>query len=131
MKHALTIVSALCIPFLAACGANAYATGGPASNVDLSRRVVRDSALAGDIQIDAARINSANRSKVAQLTVRNAGLGQRKIAVQFTWFDDSGAKVSGGQDWSNYTIGAGEIREISSLGIPEATDFRVLIRNQQ
>lgn len=113
------------------CGTNAYSTGGPTSNVDLVRRVTRDPGLASDIQIDAARINAAGSSKVAQLTVRNAGGGERKIQAQFTWFDESGAKVSGGSDWSSYVLGPGDVREISSLGIPEATDFRVLIRAQR
>jgi len=119
-------IAALCC----GCGANVYSTNEPRSNIDLVRRVVRDPALASDIQIDAARINTANRSKVAQLTVRNSGGGERNVAFQFTWFDEQGAKVGGG-GWSDYRLGPGEIREISSLGIPEATDFRVLVRNQQ
>ena len=130
MIRILPVAMVAAASFIAGCGANSYSTGGPVSNVELQRRVTRDPGLASDIQIDAARINTANRSKVAQLSVRNAGLGERRIAVQFTWFDDSGARVSGGKEWSSYTLGAGEVREISSLGIPEATDFRVQIRSQ-
>jgi len=113
------------------CGTNTYSTREPVSNVDLVRRVVRDPGLASDVQIEAARLNAANTSRIAQLTVRNSGSGERRIAVQFTWFDDSGAKVGGGTEWSAYTLGSGEVREISSLGIPEASDFRVQIRAQR
>lgn len=132
MKAVITLIACTAACWSAAgCGTNAYSTGGPTSNVDLVRRVTRDPGLASDIQIDAARINAAGASKVAQLTVRNAGGGERRIQTQFTWFDVSGAKVSGGSDWSDYTLGPGDVREISSLGIPEATDFRVLIRSQK
>ena len=113
------------------CGTNTYSTRDPASNVDLVRRVVRDPGLASDIQVEAARINDASASKVAQVTIRNRSSWERRISIQFTWFDAAGAKVGGGSSWSNYTLGSGEVRDISSLGIPEASDFRVQVREQR
>jgi uncharacterized protein YcfL len=113
------------------CGTNTYSTRDPSANVDLVRRVVRDPGLASDVQIEAARINDANSSKVAQITVRNRSSWERRISIQFTWFDAAGAKVAGGTSWSDYTLGSGEVRDISSLGIPEAADFRVQIRAQR
>lgn len=125
------LTAAALLVALSGCGTNTYSTGEPTSNVDLQRRVVRDPGLASDVKIEAARINTANRSKVAQLSVRNTSSWERRISVQFTWFDQSGAKVAGGNSWSDYVLTSGEVREISSLGIPEAADFRVQIRGQR
>lgn len=115
---------------LSGCAVNTYSTGGPTSNVGLER-VVRDPGLASDIKIDAARIDNRGGSKLGQLTLRNAGGSERKIAVKFDWFNVDGVNLGGSRNsWDNYTLYAGEIREITSLGIPSATDFRASIRNQ-
>ena len=115
---------------LSGCAVNTYSTGGPTSNVGLER-VVRDPGLASDIKIDAARIDNRSGSKLGQLTLRNAGGSERKIAVKFDWFDAEGSMVSGiKNDWRNYTLRVGEVKEVISFGIPEAVDFRASIRNQ-
>jgi uncharacterized protein YcfL len=115
---------------LSGCAVNTYSTGGPTSNVGLER-VVRDPGLASDVQIDAARIDVRAGNKAAQLTLRNAGGFERKIAVEFSWFNAQGSMVSGiKKDWRDYTLRAGEVKEVISVGIPEAVDFRASIRNQ-
>ena len=113
---------------LCGCGVNTYQTGGPVSNVEL-KRCVRDSGLSQDIQIDAARLVDRSGSKLAQLTIRNAGGSTRTIGVKFAWFDSDGVGVgSTDNSWERFTLAPGEVREISSLGIPEAADFRVSVR---
>ncbi len=115
---------------LSGCAVNTYSTGGPTSNVGLER-VVRDPGLASDVQIDAARIDNRGGSKLGQLTLRNAGGSERKIAVKFDWFNAEGSMVSEiKNDWRNYTLRAGEVKEVISFGTPEAVDFRASIRNQ-
>ena len=130
LQH-IALTATVTLAALGGCGTNSYSTREPISNVELERRVVRDPGLASDIKIEAARINTANTSKVAQVTVYNSSSWERKISVQFTWFDAVGAKVSGGNTWSDYVLASGEVRDISSLGIPEATDFRVQVRSQR
>ena len=34
------------------------------------------------------------------------------------------------KDWRDYTLRAGEVKEVISVGISEAVDFRASIRNQ-
>ena len=115
---------------LSGCAVNTYSTGGPTSNVGLER-VVRDPGLASDVQIDAARIDNRGGSKLGQLTLRNAGGSERKIAVKFDWFNAEGSMVSEiKNDWRNYSLRAGEVKEVISFGTPEAVDFRASIRNQ-
>ncbi len=123
---ALTVLSSV----IAGCAVNTYSTGGPRSNVGLER-VLRDPGLASDIKVDAARIDNRAGNQLAQLTLRNAGGSERRIAVRIDWFDASGVNLSGSQNsWRNYTLRAGQVDEVSSVGIPEATDFRASIRNQ-
>jgi uncharacterized protein YcfL len=116
---------------IAACSAvNTYSTGGPTSNVDL-RRVVRDSNLASDIVIEAAKSSMVGRNRVAQLTVRNAGSSTRNIAVQYVWFDAQGINITGSQPvWMDYTLMPGETRELSSVGGQDAEDFRVSVASR-
>ncbi len=115
---------------LGGCAVNTYSSGGPVSNIGLER-VVRDQGLASDIKIDAARIDIRGGNRVAQLTLRNAGGFERNIAVEFSWFNADGGTLTGNKkDWRNYTLRAGEVIEVISIGISESADFRATIRNQ-
>lgn len=116
--------------WLAGCGANTYTTTMQSSNVDL-RRVIRDSNLASDIQIDAANVVDRAGRKVAQVAVRNAGGATRTIEVKFRWLDSSGIDPTPNlSTWRPYTIGPGEVVDISSLGGESGVDFSVTIRNK-
>ncbi len=115
---------------MAGCAVNTYSSGGPISNIGLER-VVRDPGLASDIKIDAARIDDRGGSKLGQLTLRNAGGTEKRIAVKFDWFNSDGVNLSGSRnDWDKYTLYPGEIKEVTSMGSSSAKDFRASIRNQ-
>ena len=128
----LTILFLVMSAFIAAmpgCAVNTYETGGPTSNVDL-RRVIRDSGLASDVVVDAARIDERSGAKVAQVTVRNAGSSTRTIEARFAWFDKDGVNISSASiTWRTYTLKPGEVEEIGSVSGSDATDFRVSIRS--
>ena len=128
----LTILFLAISSFVAAmpgCAVNTYETGGPTSNVDL-RRVIRDSGLASDVVVDAARIDERAGSKLGQITVRNAGSSTRKIEVRFAWLDKDGMNKSGNSTtWRPYTLKPGEVEEIGSTSGSTSTDFRVSIRS--
>lgn len=121
---------AFSVLWLAGCGANTYTTSMQSSNVDL-RRVIRDSSLASDIQVEAANVVDRAGRKVAQVAVRNAGGTTRTIEVKFRWLDSSGIDPTPNlSTWRPYTVGPGEVVDISSLGGESGVDFSVTIRNK-
>jgi uncharacterized protein YcfL len=132
MKTALSLVVLLCVAHLASCGANTYSTGEPGSNVDLQRRVIRDSALASDVRITAARMNKAAGNAVGQVTVQNTSSWERRIRVRWSWLDADGASIGGSeQPWQPYVLAGGEMRELTCAGGSDGADFRITIRNEQ
>ena len=52
------------------CAANTYKTGDPTSNTDI-RGGIRDSRLASEVVVDAARINESTGAKIAHVAVRD------------------------------------------------------------
>ena len=128
----LTILFLAISSFIAAisgCAVNTYETGGPTSNVDL-QRVIRDSGLASDVVVDAARIDERSGAKVAQVTARNAGSSTRTIEARFAWFDKDGVNISSASiTWRTYILKPGEVEEIGSTSGSNATDFRISIRS--
>jgi uncharacterized protein YcfL len=136
MKHPRRTISGLFLLTAAialpGCGANTYSTGEPGSNVDLQRRVIRDAALASDVQITAARLRSSAGNAIGQITVQNTSSFERRIAVKWSWLDGDGASLTlSDKAWENYLLAGGEVRDISSAGGPDGKDFRVSIRNRQ
>lgn len=132
MKTYLLPLALLCLAPLASCGANTYSTGEPGSNVDLQRRVIRDSALASDVQITAARVNKSAGNAIGQVTVQNTSSWERRIKVKWSWLDADGASIGGSeQPWQSYVLAGGEMRELTCAGGSDGADFRITIRNQQ
>jgi uncharacterized protein YcfL len=112
------------------CGANTYTSSMQSSNVEL-RRVIRDSSLASDIQVEAANVVDRAGRKVAQVAVRNAGGATRTIEVKFRWLDGSGIDPTPNlSTWRAFTLGPGEVVDVSSLGGESGVDFSVTIRNK-
>jgi uncharacterized protein YcfL len=126
----IALVASMALQF--GCGANTYSTGEPGSNVDLQRRVIRDSALASDVKITAARLNNAAGNAVGQVTVQNTSSWERRIKVRWSWLDADGASISGSeQPWQAYVLAGGEMRELTCAGGSDGADFRITIRNEQ
>jgi uncharacterized protein YcfL len=132
MQFRLRIATALAAALAGGCGANTYSTGEPGSNVDLQRRVIRDSALASDVRITAARMNKAAGNAVGQVTVQNTSSWERRIRVRWSWLDSDGASIGGSeQPWQSYVLAGGEMRELTCAGGSDGADFRITIRNEQ
>lgn len=108
---------------------NTYSTAGPARTIEL-QRIVRDSNLASDIQIDALPlIDRGSGAKTAQVSMRNAGGVTRSVEARVEWFGSDGSVVSGSnQVWREYTLRPGEIQEATFTAGPAAQEYRLSVR---
>lgn len=126
---ALSVAAALGVG-AAGCGANTYTSSMQSSNVEL-RRVIRDSNLASDIQVEAANVVDRAGRKVAQVALRNSGGVTRTIEVKFRWLDSSGIDPTPNlSTWRSFTLGPGELVDVSSLGGESGVDFSVTVRSK-
>jgi uncharacterized protein YcfL len=128
-RVAMSLVGALTVLVVSACGTNTYSTTGAKSNVELLSRVNRNPGLSSDIIIEGARIDDKAGNAIAQVTLRNTGQTERVVEYRFDWLDANGSRVSpSSTPWREITLGAGEVQDLKSAGGADGYDFRFALR---